>query len=333
MRWRLSIVLFFALVEIVQAAPIAVEPFYTRNQSPLVQIFGLPPAEGGALTEAGRTDARLVLDLANVFTSDENDHHRVSLDGEIYRLTLALRQGVSKRLELGLDIPYIWHSGGRLDSFIDGFHRAFGLPEGGRDQWDRDQLSYVSVAEGETLLLMEEPQDGFGDLLVSLGLQLWQPPSLAGQRSLALRGAVKLPTGDSDKLTGSGSTDASLRLAFTDHASFAHLSLGWYGSLGGMLMSDGEVLESKQRNAVGFGTLGLGWTPYQWLALKVQFDGHTPFYRGSNLCQEDDFSVQIVVGFAAALPAGFRLDLGVVEDLVVDTSPDVVFHLALGRRF
>ncbi|MBE0598011.1 MAG: DUF3187 family protein [Desulfuromonadales bacterium] len=333
MHWRLVLVLVGVWASSAAAAPIEIEPFYTRNQSPLVQIFGLPPAEGGELFAPGRTSAKLILDVANVFAKGTNENHEVRLDGEIYRLTLALRHGMGNRLELGLDLPYVWHTGGKLDGFIDGFHRTFGFPEGGRDQCARDEISYSSIADGEALLWMEEPSDGIGDLLLTAGYSLWRQAGMVGKRALALRGALKLPTGDSDDLTGSGSTDISLRLAYSDSISLASRSLSWYGILGGMLMSDGEVLQRKQENVVGFGTLGLGWTPYDWLALKVQFDGHSPFYQGSQLAQEDEYSVQIILGFTAALSADSHLDFGVVEDLIVETSPDVVFHLALGGRF
>ena len=37
--------------------------------------------------------------------------------------------------------------------------------------------------------------------------------------------------------------------------------------------------------AFGFGSLGLGWQPLDWLALKVQWDAHTKFYSGSDFTE------------------------------------------------
>ena len=36
-----------------------IRPFFTRNLHPIVQIFGLPPAEGGFLMAPGTADLRL----------------------------------------------------------------------------------------------------------------------------------------------------------------------------------------------------------------------------------------------------------------------------------
>ncbi len=246
-----------------------IQPFQVRNQSPLVQIFGLPPAEGGRVTPSGKTEGILLLDLASVFSGDEEDNEDVYLDGEIYRFTLALRQGFGQRWEAGIDLPYLWHTGGHLDSVVDGFHRTFHLPEGGRNLSARDLLRYSSTRNGQTTLLLDEPQSGMGDLLLSLGWQLWADEGPGPGRSLALRGALKLPTGDAQALTGSGSTDYSLRLAGSDGISLAARHITLFGTLGAMAMSQGEVLAAQQRDYVLFGTAGFGWQWLRWLALKL----------------------------------------------------------------
>lgn len=324
----LAICLFLA----VPVWGIEVVPLYTRNQSPLVQVFGLPLAEEGNLTPEGDVDSRLVLDIANIFTGDSDENETLRLDGEVYRLTLALRYGVSDRLELGLDIPYVWHNGGNFDGFIDGFHQTFDMPEGGREVWKTDYLRYVSVRNGETELYLGDDVSGLGDILLTAGWQLTRHPE-PHPGGIALRGGIKLPTGDAEKLTGSESTDISLRLTGTDAESLSPWDLTWYWGAGGMWMSRGEVLSSRQRNAVAFGTLGIGWAPVSWGALKLQFDGHTPFYKDSDLVQLDSSSVQVIFGASLQLPGKFLFDFGVSEDLVVNTAPDAIFHFALRRRF
>ena len=100
-----------------------------------------------------------------------------------------------------------------------------------------------------------------------------------------------------------------------------------------MYMSPGDVLPDLQRSLVEFGTLGAGWSPLDWLAFKLQFDGHTPFYRDSRLRELDDGSVQLTIGGTLGFTRNTSLDLGVSEDIVVKTAPDVVFHLALRTVF
>jgi len=310
-----------------------IQPFQTRNQLPLVQIFGLPPAEGGVIRRPGETTVGLLLDAASVFSDDDNAQEKIYLDGEIYRLTFAVRHGLAGRWEAGLDIPYVWHTGGELDGFIDGFHRTFDLPEGGRQDAARDNLRYFYARNGETALFMEDSQNGLGDLLLSLGLRLTPDAPLATGRSLALRAGLKLPTGEADKLTGSDSTDFSLRLCGSDSATLAGWDMTLFGTLGALAMSQGEVLADLQRRYVAFGTVGIGWEWVSWLALQLQFDGHTAFFRDSTLCPLDTESIQITVGGVFDLPGGYRVDLGIVEDLLPTTAPDVVFHLAVRRHF
>ena len=98
-------------------------------------------------------------------------------------------------------------------------------------------------------------------------------------------------------------------------------------------MTKGNVLPDQQQNAVAFGSLGAGWHPPAWLTLKVQFDGHTAFYKDSDLVELSSGSVQIVMGGPLHFSDRTAFDIGVSEDLVVKTDPDVVFHFALNHRF
>ena len=100
-----------------------------------------------------------------------------------------------------------------------------------------------------------------------------------------------------------------------------------------MGMTDGDVLKDQQRNWVGFGVLGLGWSPARWIALKIQANGHTSFYKNSELEELNGSSVQLTLGGTLAFSKNIALDLGLTEDLLIRTSPDVVFHLALRGSF
>ena len=93
-------------------------------------------------------------------------------------------------------------------------------------------------------------------------------------------------------------------------------------------------MPDQQKNWAGFGSLGLGWqTPLSWLALKVQADAHTPFYRDSELKELGANSVQLIAGGTLYLSGKTSLDIGVGEDLAVGTAPDVSFYLTLRTRF
>jgi len=304
-------------------------PFNTTNQSPLVAIHGLPPAGPAAVLAPGRSSVELRTDIASNFARDNESQEQILLDGETYRFTLALKHGVGERLEVGLEVPYVMHREGSLDSFIINWHDFFQLPQGGRDEAPKDRLAYTYEKNGRPLVDLTDETEGFGDLRLTGAWQLCRREG-ENPRALALRASLKFPTGDEKRLLGSGSTDFALWLSGS--RSFRGGSLALFGAAGGLLMSDGDVLPDQQRNAVAFGTLGGGWRPLSRLALKLQFDGHTSFYSDSDL-RELDESVQLVLGGTVGVTETLSLDLAVSEDIVVDSASDVVFHLAFLQKF
>ena len=122
----LLVLVFCHFPSLLHAAEIT--PFYTQNQSPLVQIFGLPSIGEASLLGPGKADARLIVDLANNYVDDQNPRESILLDGESTRLSLDARYGIKREWELGVVIPYVIQSGGFLDGFIENYHSAFGFP-------------------------------------------------------------------------------------------------------------------------------------------------------------------------------------------------------------
>ena len=326
---RFVFILMFLLLPGAAFADVALSPFYSRNLSPVVNVFGLPAVERGALVPEGVVEGRLVLEAANNFTVNASDREAIVLDGETYRNILAARWGVGKRMELGVDLPVVFHDGGVFDGFIENWHETFDLPGGGRGGAVEDRLLYAYSRSGEERLAIREETGGLGDVSLKLGWQLHSQEMEGRESALSLRASLKLPTGDSDSLRGSGATDAALHLNWERqqrrHAFFA--------SFGGLYLGEGDVLPELQEDWVAFGSLGAAWKAFSSLALKIQLDGHTPFYKRTDLRELGDPSIQLLLGGTLALPGETMLDLGVSEDIAVDTAPDVVFHLALLRRF
>ncbi|HTG80758.1 MAG TPA: DUF3187 family protein [Geobacteraceae bacterium] len=330
-RFALVLIALFLFPLIVHAAPVT--PFYTQNQSPVALIFGLPAPDNAAVLGKGEWSGLLAVDVANNWARDTTDNENILLDGESYRVNLALRYGITKKIEGGIDIPYIGIGGGVFDHFIEGWHRFFGLPDEGRPDAPHNRLLYAYTNNGQTRLLLNDSGSGIGDIRLSGGVQLYNDER-PNPRQIALRASIKLPTGDSDQLRGSGSTDFALWLTASDDyrlPALGHLTL--FGAAGAMAMTDGDVLRDQQRNLAGFGTLGLGWAPAEVIDFKVQFSGHTPFFNGSELRELADPALQLIVGGSLHFSEKTSLDIGVSEDVAVNTSPDVALHLALRRRF
>jgi len=172
-----------------------------------------------------------------------------------------------------------------------------------------------------------------GDVRFYGGLQIYDDGE-KNPRTVALRASIKAPTGNSDQLHGSGSTDFALWLTASDDYRLptwlGHFTI--FGAAGGMYMTDGDILRDQQRNVAGFGTFGFGLCPADWIAFKAQVSGHTPFFR-SDLRELGGDALQLIVGGTLAFSPWTSLDIGVSEDIVVKTSPDVAFHLALKQLF
>jgi hypothetical protein len=315
------------------SADMEITPFRTVSQRPLVMIFGLPAESSAVNVPAGHSAFSFTQDIGSEYTVSETRHEQITLDGESYRWTLSARYGISDRFEAGIDIPYMLYGSGFLDGFIVDWHNAFSLPQGGRDTGPKNRLNYSYFKDGVQKLDMSHAGSGIGDIVLNGGVKLYDAGDSGFHDNLALRTTLKLPTGDSSSLRGSGSTDLSLTLCggmnnFTEWG-----SLGLFGSAGALVMTRGDVLPDQQNRLVGFGTFGLGWGPAEWISFKLQLNGHTAFYHDSSLIELSSNSLMLVVGGALKLPDDYLLDIGVSEDVAVATAPDVAFHLGLSRRF
>ena len=319
--------LFFYLAP---AHGLEITPFATQNQSPVVMIYGLPAIGDPSLVPQGKVEGRLTLDWANSFVEISKDNpagEEIVLDGESTQVVLDIRYGVARRLELGIQIPYVTVNGGVLDGFVEGFHSAIGAGQGLRPLEQRNRLLYYYQKEGKILFYNTDSHEGLGDVRLMGGWQLYEKPSAA----VALRASLKFPTGQ--HFLGSGSTDLALWLTARKYFRAGSGQIAVFGGAGLLGMTEGDLLPDQQRSLVWFGNIGAGWSPLSWLALKIQIDGHTPFYKNTALRPLGLNAVLMTFGGTVALSRRTTFDIGITEDIEYATSPDVVFHFALRHRF
>lgn len=304
----------------------SVQPFFSFNQSPIIQIHGLPAIDNANILDEGRTRYRLVHDLASNYTFKNTGNESLLFDGEINRSTFFYSRGVADNWEWGVQIPFVSHGGGSLDAFIEDWHDTFGLPQGGRDVAPHNQLTYFYQRNGVTKLLLTESASGIGDLRLTMGKQ-WS--STGKNTRLALRGLLSFPTGDSDELRGSGSTDVAVWATADQTRQWFDFPGSLFGGGGLLLMGDGDVLADQQRHFAAFGSLGAGAHVLPRMSLKLQLDIHSPLYDDSGLEQINATAVRLLMGGDLQLTKNIKLDLMVSEDITVHASPDVVFHLGV----
>jgi hypothetical protein len=175
---------------------------------------------------------------------------------------------------------------------------------------------------------------GIGEIRISAGWQLYNDGHI-NPSALALRASLKLPTGSSGRFHGSGSTDTALWLSgSSDYLlpdNWGHATL--FGAGGAMAMTKSRVLTNQQQNFAGFGSLGCGWSPADWIAFKGQYSAHSAFYKGSDLRELSEPALQLLIGGTLSFSSRTALDIAISEDANFKTSPDAALHLGISHQF
>lgn len=301
----------------------------TYNQSPLVQIFGLPSLGSARPLEQDRIEVSLSVEASSHFFIGSNTSEVLMLDGETHRLTLAARYGTG-RAEWGIEVPYLAQSGGFMDSFIESWHDVFGMPNGGREAVPRNQLAYVYQRNGVDRLRLTRRNDGVGDVRLRAAWALLLDDAGA---DATLHASLKLPTGDAPSLLGSGAADVALWLNAGCAPAACPGALYWSVAGGLLGVGRGDLLPEMQRSVVPFAGTALGWRASPSLVLKAELLMNGPFYRDSALPPLDAASWQLILGGTWNLTSLTALDVGVSEDLTHYTAPDVSLLIALRSIF
>jgi len=309
-----------ALTCLAQVAPAHADPILTRNQHPLVALYGLPLPLAARLPGAGSGNIGATLNWSNIATTDTTDRRSYTLDGEVFEVRVQAEHAVGERYAVQGQLAWRQLSGGSLDSLVESWHDLFGMPNGSRGRLPEDALLVEYRAGESTLLRVEDDSSGLADLPLSVGYQL----------TASERGAVgtwltlKVPTGRAEDLTGSGAVDVALSLAGERQLSdrwqlFGQANVAWLGQ--------GDVLEDLQQDFAGSLLAGTTWKAWRGLDLTAQLEANTAVMdTGTDL---DGDAVVLTLGGRYRTNSGWVWDLGVSEDQLADASPDIVFLLAV----
>lgn len=295
--------------------------FAVRNEATLSRATALPILGESRVLGDGERAYGLRLDWSNEFVDASNARESLLIDGESNRITLGFRQGAAAGVEIGIDIPLIVTGGGVLDGAIEGWHDAFGLPNGGRQRRPQDRYAVQYVKDGQTLLDINDSSTDFGDIELNAGFAL--------RDDIAFRAMAKLPTGRDSRLLGGTAGGAF----WFDYNPFASLTR-WFGyvSAGVSYNEAADQLGGQQNPLVGLGGVGVGYRLLPALALITQFNVQTPLYKDSALKALDGPGGQLAFGGRINLSQRLALDLGVQEDVLLSSSPDFSIHIGVAYR-
>jgi hypothetical protein len=314
-----------ALICVLTLPAAEAEPFLTRNQNPLLALYGLPSPLPARLPDAGHGRTAAVVNWSNDANLDASGSSAYTMDAEVLEVRLHVEHSFWPKVALRAELPWRRVSGGSLDGFIEDWHDFFGLPNGSRDRLPRDELLIEYRVADATLLRFDESASGVGDIPVSIGYQV----HASDARSVAAWFTVKAPVGDAGDLTGSGAVDVALSLAAQ---SALHEDWDVFGQLNAAWLGDGDLLPQRQESAAFSALAGITWNPWRELDLTVQFEGNSRVFDGGGTDLSGD-ALLMTFGGSYRTPGGWQFDLGISEDIEVGASPDIAFNLAARRRF
>ena len=256
---------------------------------------------------------------------DRAGHGLFYLDGEHTRWAVAARRGIGHRLQVEVVVPVIHIGGGFLDSTIEGFHDTFSLGQAGRRGAPKGQFGAYVRAGGHEVYLDHAPGTALGDVVLGARYDLRKARQPTGLE-LAIEGLAKLPTGDVDRLTSSGSADLGVQLLGTQYfrGSCLHFSLG------------AAYLGRHELFALDAQTILSGM-----LAWEIALGGKTTGLIQATVSQSPfrDLRSNEIASASTQLTAGVKhafgrnvLFLGVTENLAsYDNTADIGLHVGVTR--
>ncbi len=338
MRYSTLYVLISILAACIMAvsAPAAAEERGSCDAATPLRIVNLnpfhiphsPPSSFGACVSApGTTEFITSLDIASHMVEARSGQERLWMDGETSRYALAARHGFRDGWEYLLELSVISHNAGVFDGFIESWHSTFGLPQGGRDRAPRDRIAIGYARDGQSRVRIHDSVYSVGDLTLGIGHDLGT--EMLSNDGLALRGIVRLPTGDKGVLAGSGGVSAAV-WAETSGALFGSRDWLYGGALGALAGHAPDPLYGNDGRFVAFGRLALTWLPLSRLSLTVQTDVHSSPWGRSSLDPLAGPVVMFGMGGRLKLGRDTTLEIAVTEDDGWRRgAPDIGIHAAI----
>lgn len=291
----------------------------TRDLNPMLQSIYLPTLVPIADGDGWRVDHSLY--ITNTLQKESWAGEELLIDVENYRYEFALRNRSGNWITQ-LNVPLIANNGGELDTLIENWHDFFGLPQGNREQFERDRIAIEYRRDGRVEYSQTAASSGLGDLSLALG---YQRP---GQTAYFV--GIELPTGSEDDFSGNEAVDYAVWL--TREMPFDP-NTTLFGMLGLSFPGDGGNLEGLVADRIWVAQAGVEYRFYDDLAATVQFDLHSRSIEDSKLeAFGNSVQIQLGLGFLGLIEQ-HRLDLFFSEDILVGSAPDITFGLRLARQF
>lgn len=300
-------------------------PTSNQTQNPLYLLFLDEKLERGVTgLKANQWQLNLETTFSNILEQSYQTEETYMLDAELWKTIFSVYYGITDVIKIGIEIPLYNYSGGFLDKFISDFHNFFGFPDGGRERFLNFDLKYI-IQKGKIKFNPSPTSFAMGDIIFSGKVQLlaeskWVP-------ALSMKSAIKLPTGNSENATGSGTPD----FAFSSYLEKSYKRLHSYTHLGVIFMGGIKELNPLlQKIQISFGQ-GIEINITEYISFVSQLKGNTSIIKGF---KTSDLTLPVLDfsnGFAGNIPINnstttIHYEFAFVEDILFG-GPSVDFSV------
>jgi hypothetical protein len=242
-------------------------PFPVRNFQPIQLLFLGMPGDRAAVVKKGTLDVRVeVADTSTVF-DDATASSSVRMKFETARSGFYLRYGLTDRLEVALEVPAYYRFRGIMEGTITGVERATTGLAPARKSLAATSYIFDVRQNGRTLFNAGDGQLGLGDTTLFAKYQFLTETQT--RPAVSLRMALKVPTGDTSRVFGSGHPDVGIGVALEKRVAARWIL---YGNFNGIFPT-GPVAGLPVQPAMS----AIAAAEYLW-SENVSFVAHMDYY-------------------------------------------------------
>ena len=302
--------------------------FPVRNFQPIQLMFLGMPGDRAAVIPKGALEIRTELAETSVVFRDTSGPFSTSMQFETLRTGLFFRYGMTERLEVGMEIPALHRYRGFMEGLITSTERATTGLAPPRTALGKVGYIYDFKKNGQTLFSGQEGDTGLGDITLSGKYRLLAEDD---QRpTVSARAALKVPSGDSGRLFGSGHVDLGMGLA-VEKTLFER----WvaYANVNGIFATGrvaGLALKPAMSSVAGLEYL---WTPQ--FSLVAQFDYYSSPFRSTGSPILDRGVTEVAAGINYKLRPNLLWQVYGVEnlDFITGSAADFTLSTTVTFRF
>lgn len=302
-------IIFLLLPQPVQAGIFNLSDYHTfgplpvRTQNPLYLLFVGDSLDRAATLPKGDFSTSLETTFCNLFERRPfATGIGIDLDMELLRTAVNFSYGLTDRLELGVELPFLSFSGGFLDSFIQGFHNTFGLPNAGRANVDNGRFSYQITRDGAILYETDQATLRLSDLALTQKFRLFDESK--GFPAVSLKSSLKLPTGS--RTQGTGSNRPDLALSFLAEKSYKRLHS--YTQMGFLALGGHADLNPILKNGSFIFGQAFEFNVFEHLSFIGQVSGQSSIFSRTELPELSKIALDLTFGFTGEAPLHRKID-------------------------